>query len=271
MARVSQAPDGMIPVKPFRPVSTLGLVLLAAILTGCTIPEAREIQMGQDVAPRFEEQFGGLYPDERVQQYVTSIGQRLIRFSGREDLPWEFGVLDSDEINAFALPGGFIYITRGLLFNLENEAQLAAILAHEVVHVAERHSVEQLERQQVYQGGALIAGILLGEGAATDVTQVVGGLMMMRYGRDQERDADLIGLEYLARAGYRPEAMLEAMQIISRLSGNGRPPEFLSTHPSPDNREQYLAAAIQEQYARIISPVRTGEEEFRRNVLARQR
>jgi beta-barrel assembly-enhancing protease len=260
----------MIATCLFRRVSVPGLVLFAAILTGCSIPVAQEIEMGRDVAPQFEEEFGGLHPDSHIQQYVSDIGHRLVRFSGREQLPWSFGVLASDEINAFALPGGPVYITRGLLFNLENEAQLAAILAHEVVHIAERHSVEQLERAQILTGGTVLVGVLTGSGAVADVSGVVAGLMTMRYSREHEREADLMGLEYLARAGYRPEAMLEAMQIIRRLSEGGRPPEFLSTHPSPANREEYLSQAIQEQYARIISPTRTGEEEFRRNVLARR-
>ena len=252
-------------------MSVLGLALLAAMLTGCAIDQTREIEMGQEVAPQFEAEFGGLYPDERVQRYFSAIGRRLIRYSGREDLPWEFGVLDSDEINAFALPGGHVYMTRGLLFNLENEAQLAAILAHEVAHVGERHSVEQIEQAQLIQGGAMLAGVLSGQGTVADVSGMVAGLVMMRYSRDHEREADLVGLEYLTKAGYRPEAMLEAMQTIRRLSGSGGSPEFLSTHPDPEDREEYLAQAIQERYGGVRSPQRVNVEQFRRYVLDRRR
>lgn len=227
--------------------------------------------MGQDVAPQFEKEFGGLYRDSEIQRYVREVGEQLIPFTDRPDLPWEFAVLDSDQINAFALPGGKTYITRALLFSLENEAQLASILAHEAAHVAHRHSVQQLERAQVIQGGAILAGVLTESEVVGDVSQVVGGLISMRYSREQEREADRTGLDYLVRAGYDPNAAVQALSIIREQAGSGAPPEFLSTHPDPEGREEDLQRRIDSRYGDVLTAGRTNEDRFREIVLRRAR
>src|SRR5688572_27100179 len=176
------------------------LILIVAIITGgglgCSISQEQEIAMGREMAPQFEREFGGLYPDEQVQRYVNDVGMSLVRYAGRQDLPWQFRVIESDQINAFALPGGFVYITSGLLSNLENEAQLASILGHEIGHVTERHSVQQIQRAQGAQFVPLLAG-LFGGGIAGDVAGAVTQLGLMKYGRDQEREADFEGLKYM--------------------------------------------------------------------------
>src|SRR2546428_579819 len=110
------------------------LVLMSTL--GCAIGEKDEIAMGKKAQPQFEKQFGGLYPDPEVQQYVNEVGMSMTRYTGRPDLPWQFRVVNSRQINAFSLPGGYTYVTQGLLFNLKSEAQLAAILGHESGHVA---------------------------------------------------------------------------------------------------------------------------------------
>lgn len=249
-----------------RTVLLLSLVLAAA---GCGISRQQEIQLGLQARPQFEQEFGGLYPDADVQRYVQEVGMDLAGETDRRDLPWEFRVLDSDQVNAFALPGGFIYITKGLLFNLENEAQLAAVLGHEVAHVARRHSVQQLQRAQLVQGGALLAGLFGGESAAAvgDIGQVVAGLALMKYGRDQEKEADVAGLKYLAREGYQPEASVRVMETLGRLGGPRSAPEFLSSHPDPGSRQEYLARRIRRDYAEVIAGGRTDREEFERRVL----
>jgi predicted Zn-dependent protease len=236
---------------------------------GCAISEEQEIAMGRQMAPQFEQEFGGLYPDERVQEYVNDVGMSLVQFAGRQDLPWQFGVIDSEQINAFALPGGFVYITSGLLSNLENEAQLAAILGHEIGHVVERHSVQQIQRAQGAQFIPFLAGIF-GGGTAGDVAGAVTQLGLMKYGRDQEREADFQGLKYMTRGGYDPQGIVRAMKIMQEASGGGGgPPEFLSTHPNPGNRIEYLSEAIEESDARTAGASIRGEDAFRANVLER--
>jgi predicted Zn-dependent protease len=193
----------------------------------------------------------------------------LVTYAGRQDLPWQFRVVDSDQINAFALPGGYVYITRGLVGSLENEAQLAAILGHEIGHVVERHSVQQIQRAQGAQFIPFLAG-LFGGGIAGDVAGAVTQLSLMKYGRDQEREADFRGMAYMTRGGYDPEGIVQAMQIMQRASGSGGGgPEFLSTHPNPGNRIEYLSEAVEQSDARPAGAQISGKESFRENVLDR--
>ena len=247
-------------------IATYAVLLLAG--GGCSISREQEIQLGRQARPEFEQEFGGLHPDADLQQYVQQVGAELAEKTDRPDLPWEFRVLQSDQVNAFALPGGFIYITEGMLRQLKNEAQLAAVLGHEVGHVAHRHSVRQLQRAQVVQGGGALAAILGGSSDAVNVGQLVGNLALMKYGRDQEKEADLSGMKYLVAEGYEPKAMLGLMEVLETTGGRA-PPEFLSSHPAPANRKQYVAEEIEERFPRRISFGRTDEEEFRRRVLGK--
>jgi predicted Zn-dependent protease len=241
------------------------LVLLLLGHVGCSISREQEIQMGREMHPQFEQEFGGLYADERVQQYVNRVGQSLVTFAGRQDLPWQFRVVNSDQINAFALPGGYVYITRGLLEQLESEAQLAAILGHEIGHVVERHSVQQIQRAQGAQFIPFLAG-LFGGGIASDVAALVTQVSLMKYGRDQEEEADFSGMAYMVRGGYNPRGMVESMEVIRRASGGGGAPEFLSTHPNPGNRIEYLNERIEKRYPDAAQSGITGEETFQRYV-----
>jgi beta-barrel assembly-enhancing protease len=241
------------------------LLLALMCFSGCTISKQQEIEIGRQAAPEFEQQFGGLVQDQRLQQYVQDVGESLVRHTERQDLPWQFRVLRSDQINAFALPGGFIYITQGLLQRLDNEAQLAAILGHEAGHVAERHSVRQMQRAQLIQGGSLLAGLVGQSQQVASIANLAGGLALMSYSREQEREADLHGLRYLAREGYRPEAVVEVMQTLAQ-AGGGSQPEFFSSHPRPENRQEYLNEAIQARYSDVITRGRTNEDRFRQVV-----
>ena len=249
------------------------LVLLAcAAAPGCAVSREQEIALGRQARPQFIQEFGGLLPDPGVQQYVDQVGQSLVDQTTRPGLPWEFGVLASDQVNAFALPGGFVYITQGMLRQLDSEAQLAAVLAHEIAHVQHRHSVQQLKRMQLIQGGLTLASLFGGEGqaasAATSVAGLVAGLASMSYGRDQEKEADLTGLKYLAREGYEPGAFLELIDVLKQAGGGGAP-EFLSTHPSPGSREAYVRDRIQSRYANVVSGGRENRAEFQRRVFGR--
>jgi beta-barrel assembly-enhancing protease len=255
-------------------VALLFLLLLSgAVSGGCTISEEQELAMGRKLHGQFETESGGLYPDVQLQQYVESVGQSLARHAGRPNLEWRFSIVNSKEINAFAVPGGYIYLTQGLLFQMSNEAQLAGVLGHEAGHIADRHSAKQIGRARTTQGLSMVTGVvgsIFGYGWAGDVTSAVGALSMMSYSRDQERDADQLGLRYMTEAGYNPLGLVQLMQILQSAAGGKGAPEFLSTHPNPGNRLEYLTEAIQEKYVTAAQNGRTGEAEFQQNVLRRR-
>jgi predicted Zn-dependent protease len=167
------------------------------------------------------------------------------------------------------VPGGYIYITQGLLFRLNNEAQLAGVLGHEAGHIAHRHSAQQIQQAQGLQIGAVVAGIF-GGSAVGDLSGLVGSLYLMKYGRGQEKEADMSGLKYMTDGGYAPQGMVQTMEILKKASGGKGPPEFLSTHPDPGNRVEYLTETIQEKYMRAAESGRFGDKEFKQNVLDRK-
>jgi predicted Zn-dependent protease len=253
-------------------VAVVFLLLLLSGGGGCTISEKQELEMGRKLHAEFERESGGLYPDVQVQQYVDAVGQSLARRAGRPNMDWRFSVVNSDQINAFAVPGGYIYLTRGLLFRMTNEGQLAGVLGHEAGHIAGRHSAKQIGRTRTAQGLSAVAGVvggLFGYGWAGDVTGAVASLSLMSYSRDQERDADMLGLRYMTQAGYNPLGLVQLMQILESAGGGGGV-EFLSTHPNPGNRLEYLTETIEERYLTAAQNGELGEDGFRRNVLARR-
>ncbi len=212
------------------------------------ISEAQEIAMGREADPQIVAQFG-LYPDEDLQAYVNDLGQRLAATSERPNLPWTFRVVDDPVVNAFALPGGFIYITRGILAHMSSEAELVGVLGHEIGHVTGRHGVNQMSKAQLAQIGVGLGSVLAGQ----DLSGLAGqglGLMFLKFGRDAERQADDLGFRYLGRTGYPPMAMAEVFETLGRVSAAGgasRLPNWLSSHPAPENRrariEQLTASA----------------------------
>lgn len=225
-----------------------------------------DIKASTQMAPKMEREFGGMYGSDAVQHYVSEVGLRTARCSGREDMAWQFKVLDSPQINAFALSGGKVYITRGLLCRLENEAQLASILGHEIGHVVRGHADQQLERARALQDAAT-AAMIGGAGANGEMNPFIAGLE--KHSRDQEREADLSGLNYIVRQGYDPQAVLRTMEILRAASAAELRPEFLSTHPTPDDRQEYLQQEIDRRYARSIGGA-TNTEQFRRIVFQGQ-
>jgi predicted Zn-dependent protease len=250
------------------------LVVLTPLAAGCAVSEKEELELGRKSFAQFEQQFGGLYGDARLQGYVNGVGMTMAPYAGRPNLDWRYQVVNSSQVNAFAVPGGYIYITQGLLFRLSNEAELAAVLGHETGHIAKRHSVKQIEKArgaQVVSTTVGLVGSVFGYGIAGDVTSLVSNLALMKYGRDQEREADLSGLEYMSRAGYNPRGMVQTMQVLQSASGGGGKggPDFLSTHPNPGNRIGYLKDTIQKRYAQAAQTGTFGEDNFRRNVLSR--
>jgi predicted Zn-dependent protease len=208
-----------------------------------------EIALGLQSAPQMAAQMGGISANAEAKALVQRIGQKLVRESFAAKSPYRFSfhvLADPRTVNAFALPGGPIFITEGLLRRLRSEAELAAVLGHEIGHVIARHSSEQLAKQQLTQGliGAAVVGT--GDYTTAQIGQVVGGLINMRYGRDDELESDALGIRIVAEAGYDPRAMLSVMEMLAKASGGSRQPEFFSTHPHPENR----LARIREEIAK---------------------
>jgi predicted Zn-dependent protease len=235
------------------------LAIVAGALTGCSvnpatgqrqltlISEAQEIQLGKESHQQVVAQMG-IYSDPKLQQYVDTIGQRLAAESERPNLPWTFTVVDDPIVNAFALPGGFIYITRGILGYMNSEAEMVSVLGHEIGHVTARHSVEQMSKQQLAQVG-LLAGMIVSEefrnygGLASQGL----GLLFLKFSRDDERQADDLGLRYLVRDGYNPREMDNVFRTLGRVSaaqGGGDIPGWASTHPSSESRVARIEQAV---------------------------
>ena len=217
------------------------------------IPVSEEIALGAQTAPQFEEEFEGKVDNAQLQEYVARVGANLAAVSDR-DMPYEYALLSSDIPNAFALPGGKIYVTAGLFRHMNNERQLAAVLAHETVHIAARHSVQSMQNQM---GAAifaeLVGAIVGGEGAesAKATSEFVTGMVNLRYSREDESEADEYGLKYMDRAGYNPWGMVELLELLQSLS-NAEPGLFgdlFATHPLTSKRIQDVRETIGEKYS----------------------
>ncbi|HEX9181670.1 MAG TPA: M48 family metallopeptidase [Burkholderiales bacterium] len=210
----------------------------------------QEIALGYRSAPQMAAQMGGLSQNEKARTLVRQVGERLVARSLAAKSPYKFSfhvLADSRTVNAFALPGGPIFITEGLLRQLKSEAELAGVLGHEIGHVIARHSSERLAKQQLTQGllGALVVGS--GDYTTAQIGQLVGGMINMSYGRDDELESDALGIRIMAESGYDPRALIRVMEVLAKASGGSRQPEFFSTHPAPENR----AARIQEEIAKL--------------------
>ena len=215
------------------------------------VSESQEIQMGRDADPQVTAALG-LVDDPQLQAYVSALGMRLAAVSERPNLPWSFKVVDDPTVNAFALPGGFIYVTRGILVNFDSEAELASVLGHEIGHVTARHSASQISRQQLQQLG-LGVGMIFSETVREYGSLAAAGLQLMNlsFSRGDETQSDELGLRYISRVGYDPEAMIGVFEMLAEVSGGGegRIPEWQATHPYPENREANIRQEIaNEQY-----------------------
>ncbi len=241
------------------------------------LSESQEVAVGQREDANVRKEFG-VYDNAALQQYVNEVGQRLAKASHRPGLDYRFLVVDSQDINAFALPGGYIYITRGILAHLNSEAELAAVLGHELGHVTARHSVQQLTAATAASVGAVILQIFVPEtrGALGDnAVNLVGGALLSGYGREHELEADRLGAEYLARTGYDPQAAIKVVGVLKNqelfdaevAKAEGRQPRayhgLFATHPDNDTRLQQVVG----EAARFKQAgARTGQDEFLRKV-----
>jgi predicted Zn-dependent protease len=243
------------------PISSLVMAAgLALVPSGCArnpvtgkselalVSESQEIQMGQESAQQVAQSIG-YYDDPKVQAYVSGIGMKMAKASERPNLPWEFHVVNDASVNAFALPGGFIFVTRGLMTSINDEAELATVLGHEIGHVTNRHSVQQISKAQVAQLGLGLGSIL-----SSDVARVAGlasqglSVLFLKYSRDAENQADLAGFRYALGQNYDVREMSNVFQTLDRISnasgGGGRLPEWLATHPNPGTRIENTQARL---------------------------
>jgi predicted Zn-dependent protease len=228
------------------------------------ISEAQEIQLGQENDKAVVAQFG-LYDSEELQRYVSDLGRSLAATSERPDLDWTFRVLDDTLVNAFALPGGYIYVTRGILAHFANEAELASVLGHEIGHVTARHGANQMSKAQLAQLGLGMGAVLSPENLQSVVDLAGFGmeLLFLKYSRDDERQADDLGLRYLVKDGYDPRPMGNVFATLKRVSeaqGGGGAPTWLMTHPDPENREARIDGRIEAMNTDFSSrPIRRDE------------
>jgi predicted Zn-dependent protease len=283
-------------VKPV--VAKIWLVVLLVLLAGCAVNPVtgrkelaltemsveQEVELGRQAFGQALQSMGGIYPDDALNAYVERVGQRVARQSHRPELQYSFKVANDSTPNAFALPGGFIAITRGLLIHLENEAQLAAVLGHEIGHVTARHSLQGMQRSTLLGATVgLLGGLAANSGYGELVGQVGGitaNLIDKRYSREQESESDLLGIDYMVRSGYAPQGAIELQEIFSRQIEKGQNPDWLSglfrSHPFSQERltanrdyvsRTYAATAATEGldrggYARAIQPLKNSSEAY---------
>jgi predicted Zn-dependent protease len=217
----------------------------------------QETAMGLQARGQMAAEMGGLHPDEGAQRYLEALGERIVASSAARGSGYQYDfhlLADPQTVNAFALPGGQIFITKALLVRLQNEAQLAGVLGHEIGHVVARHSSQQLAKQQFTQILVGAAGVAAsseessGREAAA-VAAMVGQMVNMKYGRDDELESDALGVRFMTETGYDPRAHIEVMRILAEASGGpSGQPEFLSTHPDPGNRSEAIQAEIARLY-----------------------
>ena len=259
-----------------RQVPSTAILASAALVVACVkdpvtgkrelvlIGESEEIAMGQQGSADVEASMG-LYKDAELGAYVEELGQGMAQDSERPHLSWQFRVIDSPVVNAFALPGGYVYLTRGILAYMNSEAAMAGVLGHEIGHVTARHHVEQMSKQQ-------LAGLSLNVGTvffpeARPFGDILGsgvGLLFLKFGRDAEKESDRLGVRYSLGRSYDPTEMAHFFAVLARLSGPERQvPAWASTHPDPQDRETTILALVSEQGAGRAD-LRTGAERYRR-------
>lgn len=243
----------------------IGFAAATAALPACTtnlatgrtqlnlLSRSEEIAMGAGAMPEMIDEYGGEVADATARAYVTEVGTTLSRQTESDyaSLPWEFTLLDSDVLNAFALPGGKVFISRGLAERLSNEAELAFVLGHEVGHVTAQHVDERLSRQYALAIGGTLVGAAAqrseAEWAQLGGQLLIGGagVYALSFDRNQESEADALGIRYMTRAGWNPIGAQQAMQVLADAAkGASRPPEFLATHPNPETRLQRIGRIL---------------------------
>jgi len=222
--------------------------------------EQQDFEIGRKYAPEVEKQMGGRIDNDALQNYMNTVGQKTAAVSHRRSWEYHFTALEHDSLNAFALPGGYIFLTKGMLKELTTEAQLSAILGHEVAHIVARDTAALMSRQIGMDLLLAAAASQTKSQGVVTAAQLATQILGLKFTREDERVADLAGLGYMVRAGYNPNEMVETMQMLER-KNTVRPIEFFSTHPSPQNRMTYLRARIEARY-RDLPILKDGKDEY---------
>jgi predicted Zn-dependent protease len=240
----------------FRRTLGLGLVAGSTGLAACGVSTQQEMEMGRQYAAEINRQLP-IVDDPLIHRYVNTLGNRIQRQQGNRDIPYTFYVVNIEEINAFAIPGGFVYVNRGLVERTDNLSELAGVLAHEIGHVEARHSAEMIERMQAAQAGVTIASVLLGappQGLAGAAVDIGANLYFARHSRQAENEADVIAVRLLPGAGIDPGGMVTFFKelIEERERSPSTLEQWFSTHPLTEERIANVRALI-----RALPPART--------------
>ncbi len=249
-------------VKGFILIGVMLLTICCAVnpVTGdrdfMLVSEEDEIKLGQQTDVGVTKEYG-LYDDQKMTAYVNEMGQRLGKLSHRPELDWHFKILDASVVNAFAAPGGYVYFTRGILATLNSEAELAGVMGHEIGHVTARHSAQQISKAQMAQFG--LAGLsigleILGIPGVSSLAQLGVGALFLKFSRDNEREADSLGVEYATKAGYDASQMANFFETLQRMdskSDRSGLPSWFSTHPSPEDREMAIRTQSQQMQQKM--------------------
>ncbi|MDG4476153.1 M48 family metalloprotease [Thiovibrio frasassiensis] len=238
-----------------------------------SLSEQEEVSLGKKAFPEAIQQMQGEYEDQHLKKYVTAVGMRLVKTSHRPNLPYAFKIVNDSSPNAFAMPGGNIAITRGLLVALESEGQLAAVLGHELGHVTARHSVQNLQRGMLLNMGMLVLSASSSgtsySGAAQQAGQLAGSILSSSYSREQEREADRLGIDYMVNAQYSPKGAVELQEFLAKKSGEGEAQwlqGLFRTHPFSQERMRDNQYYIDSKYSWAMNneAYASGEGDFKR-------
>ncbi|MEL7485068.1 MAG: M48 family metalloprotease [Planctomycetota bacterium] len=244
----------------------------------------QEKAIGLEAGPQFTDEYGGEVPDAEARAYVDEVGRRLLEGieEGVPELEWNFTLLDSQVINAFALPGGQVYFSRGLAEKLDSEAAMAGVIGHEIGHVTARHGNQRISRTQAFQAvlaaGAVAVGVADEDSAlrrygtiAVPAIAVAGQPVQLKYGRDEELEADYLGMRYMARAGYNPVGQRRVMEVLGAASRGRSQPEWLSTHPASETRIDRIDDLLAGEFAftQNTREFIINEDAYQRRMLAR--
>lgn len=269
-------------------------VILAAPLSGCvtnpatgrsqfnTLSREEEIAMGEQGQQEIIPQYGGAVEDQDLQAYVREVGMKMVPYVEGDyaSLPWEFTLLDTEVINAFALPGGKVFLTRGLASKLKSEAEMAGVLGHEIGHVTAEHADKRVTNQLIFTGVLIGASVAAGQSddslieIGVPVLVGVGGQgFLLKFGRGEEYESDALGIRYMTKAGYSPQGQVRVMQVLAEASEGPRPIEFLSTHPYPESRVERAQELIRDKYPETIDNPRYEffQDRYQRRMLDRLR
>ncbi|MFL5509511.1 MAG: M48 family metallopeptidase [Gemmatimonadaceae bacterium] len=241
-------------------------IALTGSLVGCGISQQQEIQMGQEYAQQINAQLP-IIQDPELNRYVNVLGDSIARLTSRGNLEWHFFIVDAQEVNAFAVPGGFVYVNRGLIQRADQMDELAGVLGHEIGHVVRRHTVKQMEKEQGANVGITLACILTGvcnSQVAGAAINIAGGALFARFSRQDEAEADNEGVKNVVRAGVSPVGMVTMFNKLleERKSRPGAVDSWFLTHPLEEDRITAVQALINQIPPSTLAQLATDSRNF---------